>query len=177
VTRRGYRPSGEIKRSETDKSVKKRDREGNMFKPTKILVPTDFSEYSDKALQQALDIAKQHHSQVYLLHVIHSEIHRCHVDYCLSDEQIEQFKKQMADGAYEALKKQVDKFPESKEVEVAADVKQGAPYEAILKEEQEKGIDLIVIAPRGRTGITKYHMGGIALNVLKGAKCPVLLAK
>jgi universal stress protein A len=148
-----------------------------MFNPTKILVPTDFSEYSDKALQQALDIAKQYHSRVYLLHVIHSEIQRCHVDYCLSDEQMEQFKKQMADGAYEALKKQTDKFPEAKEVEVTTEVKQGTPYDAILKEEQEKGIDLIVIAPRGRTGITKYHMGGNALNVLKGAKCPVLLAK
>jgi len=30
-----------------------------MLKPTKILVPTDFSEYSDRALRQGLDIAKQ----------------------------------------------------------------------------------------------------------------------
>ena len=148
-----------------------------MFKPTKILVPTDFSEYSDKALQEALDIAKQHGSKVYLLHVIHQEIHRCSVDFCLSDELIAQFKKQMVDGSNEALKKQAEKFPGTEEVEFAVDTKEGIPYEAILEEEQEKGIDLIVIAPRGRTGITKYHVGGVALNVLKGAKCQVLLTK
>lgn len=31
-----------------------------MLVPTKILVPTDFSEYSDRALEQALDIAKDY---------------------------------------------------------------------------------------------------------------------
>jgi len=148
-----------------------------MFKPTKILVPTDFSEYADKALQEALDIAKQHHAGVYLFHVIHEEFQRCHVDYCLSDEQVDQFKKQMVEGAYEALKKQADKYPQTKEVEFTLDVKHGTPYDAILKEEHEKGADLIVIAARGRTGVTKYHVGGVALNVLKGAKCQVLLVK
>jgi nucleotide-binding universal stress UspA family protein len=51
------------------------------------------------------------------------------------------------------------------------------PAEEILKEEQEKGIDLIVIASLGQTGLGKYLIGGIARNVLKGAKCPVLLTK
>ena len=41
-----------------------------MLKPTKILVPTDFSEYSDKALKQAIDIAKQYNAEVYVLNVV-----------------------------------------------------------------------------------------------------------
>ena len=40
-----------------------------MFAPKRILVPTDFSDYSDEALKQALELAKQYHSKVYLLHV------------------------------------------------------------------------------------------------------------
>lgn len=39
-----------------------------MRMPTKILVPTDFREYSDRALEQALDIAKQYKAKVFLLH-------------------------------------------------------------------------------------------------------------
>ncbi len=35
-----------------------------MMKPKKILVPTDFSEYSDKAVERALDIAKQNDAEV-----------------------------------------------------------------------------------------------------------------
>jgi universal stress protein A len=148
-----------------------------MLKPTKILVPTDFSEYSDKALKQALDIAKQYGAKVFLLHVIHEELHQCVVDYCLTQGQFDQLKSQMTEGAQQNLDQQVAKFPRSQEVEVSTDVKLGIPYEAILKEEQEKGIDLIVIASLGRSGIAKYIIGSVARNVLKGAKCPVLLTK
>jgi universal stress protein A len=50
-------------------------------------------------------------------------------------------------------------------------------YEEILKEGKEQGIDLIVIASLGRSGIAKYLIGSVARNVLKGSKCPVLLTK
>jgi universal stress protein A len=148
-----------------------------MLKPTKILVPTDFSEYSDKALRQGLDIAKQYNAKVFLLHVIHEMIHQCVVDYCITEQQVEQLSDQLKAGAQESLQKQVDKFPQAKEVDLVMDVKLGVPYEAILKEEEERGIDLIVIASLGRTGIARFIIGGVARNVLKGAKCPVLLTK
>ncbi len=148
-----------------------------MLKPTKILVPTDFSEFSDKALRQGLDIARQYNAKVYLLHVIHEEIHQCTVDFCISQEQVEQIKGQMRAAAQENIDKQVERMKNKNGVEVITDVKEGIPYEAILQEEKEKGIDLIVIASLGRTGLAKYIIGSVARNVLKGAKCPVLLTK
>ena len=56
-----------------------------MFSPKNILVPTDFSEASDRALNQALDIAEQFHSRIYLLHVITESLQRCGEDYCLDE--------------------------------------------------------------------------------------------
>lgn len=135
----------------------------HMLRPTKILVPSDFSEYSDKALKQGLDIGKQYSAKVFLLHVIPTGALQGKAD------EMERVK--------ERMKEQLDKFPRSKEVEVVIDVREGTPYEAILEEETDKVIDLIVIASLGRTGIAKYLMGGVARNVLKGAKCPVLLTK
>jgi deoxyribonuclease V len=38
-----------------------------MFVPAKILVPTDFSEYSDKTLRRAFDIAEQYRAKVFFL--------------------------------------------------------------------------------------------------------------
>jgi universal stress protein A len=148
-----------------------------MLKPTNILVPTDFSEYSDKALRQALDIAAQYGAKVYLFHVVHEQIRQCVVDYCITLEDIKQAEDQMMAAAKDKLRKQLEKFPRSKEVEVQMDVGRGVPAEAILKEEQDKGIDLIVIASLGRTGLAKYIVGSVARNVLKGAKSPVLLTK
>jgi nucleotide-binding universal stress UspA family protein len=148
-----------------------------MLRPTKILVPTDFSDYSDKALKQALDIAKQYNAKVFLFHVISTEVRRCMGDVCLGDDMLRDIENQIKSKAQEDLQKQIDKFPLSEEVSVTAEIGNGTPYEAILKEADDKGIDLIVIASLGRTGIARFLVGSVARNVLKGAKCPVLLTK
>ena len=149
-----------------------------MLMPTRILVPTDFSEYSDRALEQALDIAQQYHAKVFLLHVIHDEMHHSVAfDFGLSEEVWRQIKDRHVAETKEKLRNQLDKFAQAKEVEVVANVRQGVSYDEILKEGKEKEIDLIVIASLGRTGIAKYLIGGVARNVLRGSKCPVLLTK
>jgi universal stress protein A len=148
-----------------------------MLKPTNILVPTDFSEHSDRALDQALDIAKQYNARVYLFHVIHLVIYRCAIDYSISEDMIGELKRQAVDAAHDSLKKQLEKFPQSREVEVRTGIATGIIYDEILREAKEKKIDLIVIASLGQSGIAKYLIGGVARNVLKGAKCPVLLTR
>jgi nucleotide-binding universal stress UspA family protein len=147
-----------------------------MLRPTKILVPTDFSEYSDKALKQGLDIARQYKAKVYLFHVI-PVIQQYVADYAISGDAILAAEKQAEETSAESMKNQLGRFPHYEEVEVITDVAIGMPSEAILKEADGRGIDLIVIASLGRSGIAKYLIGGVARNVLKGAKCPVLLTK
>lgn len=143
----------------------------------KILVPTDFSEHSDKALAQALEIAKYSKAKLYLLHVVHEEVRRCAADYCIPDNMLQQMQTGMMAAAKEGLDKQLAKFPQAKDVEVEANVRRGFPAEEILKEQQEKGADLIIIAPLGRTGIARYLVGSVTNNVVKESKCPVLVAK
>lgn len=145
-----------------------------MLAPTRILVPTDFSEFSDKALRQGLDIAKQYHAKVFLFHVLHGEFHRSITD---SKDILDQLNARMVTWAQDNLQKQLDKCPQSKGVEVQTGVGTGIPAEAILKEAKEKEIDLIVIASLGHSAIAKYLIGSVARNVLKGATCPVLLTK
>jgi len=142
-----------------------------------ILVPTDFSEHSDKALKQALDIAKTNKAKLYLLHVVHEAVHQCAADYCLSDEMMRQMESGMTSAAQQSLKAQLAKFPEAKEADVVTEVRRGFPSDEILKEQQEKKIDLIVIGPLGRTGIARFLVGSVTKNVVKEAKCPVLVAK
>ena len=148
-----------------------------MLIPTKILVPTDFSEYSDRALGQALDIAKRYNAKVFLLHVVHQDIYSTGLAFTLSEEAVQQIKDGTVPWAQESLQKQLDSFPQASEVDVVTNVRQGVPYEEILKEGKENGVDLIVIASLGRSGIAKYLIGSVARNVLKGSKCPVLLTK
>jgi universal stress protein A len=148
-----------------------------MLMPTKILVPTDFSEYSDKALDQAFDIAKQYNAKVYVLHVLQAEIPSVDLYFAPPGKTAQQVQDDALARAKERLQKQLANFPLAKEVEVVTDVRQGVPYDEILKEGKEQGIDLIVIASLGRSRVAKYLIGGVARNVLKGSRCPVLLTK
>ena len=149
-----------------------------MLVPTKILVPTDFSEYSDKALHQALDIAREYKATVYVLHVIHERMTDRLDDYGLTYPAfVKDVEKQMVRAAMKQLTTQIRKFPQAKEVQVARRAVVGNTSEAILKEAAKKGIDLIVIASLGKTGMAKYLIGSVARNVLRAAKCPVLLTK
>ena len=148
-----------------------------MFSPKNILVPTDFSEASDRALNQALDIAEQFHSRIYLLHVITESLQRCGEDYCLDESIIKQWETASLNAARERLQKEVEKLAASRKVDIVYDVKRGFPSEMILQEQEEKGIDLIVISSRGRTTFMNFLLGSVAKRVLRGAKCQVLLVK
>ncbi len=147
-----------------------------MFAPKQILVPTDFSEYSDKALKEAIDIARQHSSTIHLLHVI-SIVQQCAVDYCMDNSVVAELEKQSTERAKKMMTDETDKFPESKTITIIPEVRKGTPYEEILKNQKEKNIDLIVIASHGTTGLLHYFIGSVAERVTKGAKCPVLLVR
>jgi universal stress protein A len=149
--------------------------------PTRILVPTDFSKYSDSALEQALDLAKLFHAKVFLFHAFQQELYRpvavTPSDFGLSKEMWREVKERQRSETEKKMQGQLDKFPQSKKVDVTTNVRLGVPYQAILKEAKEKKIDLIVIGSLGRTGIKKIFLGSVARNVVDGSKCPVLVIK
>jgi nucleotide-binding universal stress UspA family protein len=148
-----------------------------MLQPTRILVPTDFSPDSDKALKQALDIAKQNNAKVFVLNVIGKHIQQSVDVYSIDYRVVQDMEKQIRNTAEENLKKQLERFPQHQGVEITTNIRNGVAYEEILKEQEEKNIDLIILASLGRTGLAKYLLGNVARIVLKEAKCHVLLSK
>ena len=147
-----------------------------MFTPKSILVPTDFSEFSDRAVLQAADIAEQNNAKIFLLHVV-DKLQQCAIDYCIP---IETMMKVQSDSEKEAAKKmreEAEKILKTKNIDLVFDVKAGIPYEEILKEQQERKADLIVIASHGRTGLLRTLIGSVAERVMREAKCPVLLVR
>jgi len=117
----------------------------------------------------------QHKSKIYLLHVV-DEIVQCAVDYCLDISLVQQVEKQSLEFAKKKLHEELKKLAASKDIQVVFDVKKGDTLEAILKEQKDRGIDLIVIASHGKKGLIK-HLGSVADKVLREAKCMVLLVK
>jgi universal stress protein A len=149
-----------------------------MFAPKKILVPTDFSVYADNALKQAIDIAKQNKAKLFLFHVIDDGFQQCAVDYCINEGDVQKILKESIKNAKDKLHQEAKNITDKHaSIEIVYDTKRGIPYEEILKEQEEKGIDLIVIASHGKTGILKNLLGGVVDKVMKRAKCQVLLVR
>jgi len=149
-----------------------------MFAPKNILVPTDFSIYADNALKQAIDIAKQSKSKIFLFHAIDDGFQQCSVDYCIDEGTVQKIYLESLKNAQDKLREEAKKLmADNAGIEIVFDAKRGIPYEEILREQEEKNIDLIVIASHGKTGILKNLLGGVVDKVMKRAKCPVLLVR
>jgi len=148
-----------------------------MFKPTKILAPTDMSPHADKAISQAIEIARQFGAELFLLHVIQDPVQQCTVDYCIDANLVSKLQSELFEAARKGIQQQADKFPGAKDVTITTDVKMGVPHDRILQEEEERGIDLVVISSLGTTGLAKYVIGSVARHVLLSSKCSVLLVK
>jgi len=147
-----------------------------MFEPKNILVPTDFSVFSDKALATAQDIAKKFNSRIYLLHVVDEGLHECADQYCVDPAVVKALKEDSVKGAREKLQGEFSRIHEDG-AEAEFSIRQGTPYEEILKEQAEKKIDLIVIGSHGRTGFLSHLIGSVAEKVTRSASCPVLLIR
>jgi len=148
-----------------------------MSDPKSILVPTDFSTYSDAALKKAVELAEKFNAKIYLLHVIDKAIQQCAVDYCITQDVVNQLEEQGLKASNDNLREEANKIIGAKNLDVVFDVQKGHPAEVILKEQQDKGIDLIVIASHGKTGLLKNLVGSVANKVIKGSKCPVMVVK
>lgn len=148
-----------------------------MFAPKKILVPTDFSKFSDSALQQALAMAIPQKTTIYLLHVI-DVIRQCAIDYCLDKPTVDALEKKSVKAAQAMMEEQIKRVAKSDKVKIIADIKSGgSSYEEILHEQKAKKVDLIVIACRGQAAALRHLIGGVAEKVARHATCPVYLVR
>jgi len=152
-----------------------------MLKPTRILVPTDFSGYSDAALKQAADIAEEYGAELHVLHVVEVKIHTLYeyefAGKTASPEGIKSLEAKLKKAAEGRMLEYLGKVASSGKAKVFPKVVKGNPVTEILKYQKDKGVDLIVISSLGHSGLAEYFTGSVARNVLKGATCPVLLTK
>ncbi|HPI94353.1 MAG TPA: universal stress protein [Deltaproteobacteria bacterium] len=146
-----------------------------MFTPQKILVPTDFSPSSGKALEKALDMAEQYHSKVILLHVIDEVIRQCAGDYCLSQEDVMNLQYQSEKCSREMLENEVNGLKEKRAVEIEYDLQWGSPVEVIIGEQQKTGSDLIVLGSHGKKTFKEHLIGSVTDKVVRTSKAPVMV--
>lgn len=138
-----------------------------------ILVPVDFSENTPAILDWAAHLAKEHGSQVTLLHAYHLpvEFQQLEGAYLPPD-----FWQGVRTEAESSLRRYATEL-ERQQVRVATAVCEGYAATVIVEEAAARGADLIVIGTHGRSGFKHLLLGSIAERVVQKAPCPVLTVK
>ena len=151
-----------------------------MFKPKKIIVPTDFSEHEDQcsigAVKQAVELARQFNAELEILHVITKEVERMPL-FFLDDDKLEELQEKMADHAFHELETIRDKYASDPELKVKLKIREGIAYAEILNEQTEWGADLIVIGSHGHSRLQEFFYGSTTEKVARRAHCSVLVAR
>lgn len=134
----------------------------------RILVPLDFTDKNVRALQVALEIARQDRANVALLHVIEVVEH-------VPMEELRDFYRKLEDAARERMN-----FPASleKDLVVDAEIVYGRRAEEIVKYAAANEVDLIVLSSHKiGPAPAAQSLGTISHKVAILAQCPVLLVK
>jgi nucleotide-binding universal stress UspA family protein len=134
-----------------------------------ILHPTDFSQWSQYALNLACSLARHHDARLILLHVWSPPL----VPLAVGPAPVRP--EDFSPGPFEEHLRQLH-VPDP-EVRVERRLEQGDAATQIIHVAQETHCDLIVIGTHGRTGLDRVLMGSVAEKVLRQAPCPVLAVK
>jgi nucleotide-binding universal stress UspA family protein len=138
-----------------------------------ILVPTDFSPHSEKALELAEQLAKLTGAKIHLLHCYQINVGGISpYGVTIPDE----FNREIREAAAEKVEELEQKVA-AQGIEVEAHVTPRYPSEAVTDLAKEIGADLIVMGTRGATGLKHIFLGSVAERTLRIAPCPVLTVK
>ena len=142
---------------------------------THIMVPTDFSGPSEKALEFALDVAARYHAAVLLLHVVEEpDYTTVYPDGYFIDAP--ELRDRLLKDANERLAVLVQACAAAN-VAAISRVVVGSPRHQIPREALSAKIDLIVNGTHGRTGLEHLLLGSVAELIVRIAPCPVLAVR
>jgi nucleotide-binding universal stress UspA family protein len=139
-----------------------------------ILVPVDFSPYSEKALRYGRTLAHLFDAKLHLLHVLDQPIHPTY--YGLGNDVLIRLNPNVQQRSHEEMELLSAKMTPLN-VSYQTHVKEGRAYSEIVRFVQEKEIDLIVMGTHGLSGLEHFLLGGTTEKVVRHAPCPVLTVK
>jgi nucleotide-binding universal stress UspA family protein len=137
-----------------------------------IVIATDGSENTQKAVSYGIEIAKLSGATVHALYVVDTT--------SFSSIPMDAGWEAMYDTLREEGEKAISEVKERGKVsgiEVREVLLEGHPSNEIINFAENNNVDLIVVGTLGKTGLDKFLMGSVAEKVVRGSKVPVLVVR
>jgi len=131
-----------------------------------ILVATDFSEPAARAVDVAVELAREFDARLTLLHVYQIPTQAYAYEAVMPlDAFATSAQKQLDDE----LAKQRTRYPNCEGL-----VDLGRPAERIVAVADKRGVGVIVIGTHGRRGVSRFLLGSVAERVVRTSAVPVM---
>lgn len=127
-----------------------------------LLIATDLSARSDRAVECAVSLARQHNARLTIVHVIDEEMPS-------SMAQVHQ------NAANESIQAHIDTLLDGDDSHVTVKIVVGRPYRDILEVSEDFEADLIVLGLHRKDAFKDMFRGTTAERVIRAGKFPVLL--
>jgi nucleotide-binding universal stress UspA family protein len=136
----------------------------------RFLVPTDFTETSDRALDWAIDLAARVGASVTVMHAYEIPVLGFPDGALIATPEIAT---RISDAARSALDRTLERW-KGRGVPLDAVLRDGVPYEEVNTLAEAIKADLIIIGTHGRRGLARALLGSVAENVIRTATRPVV---
>jgi nucleotide-binding universal stress UspA family protein len=139
-----------------------------------ILVPYDGSTYANRAFNKAIEIAKQHNSNLKVVACLDI----ANLGGWYIDKRINKNIMKKAKNLTKELFSKLDDIAKKRSMHVDFKIiESNNTVKSLISFVKSKNIDLIIMGSSGRGKFDKVLLGSVSNRVLQKAKCPVLIIK
>lgn len=143
----------------------------------RILVPLDGSELAEQALPYATTLAQKFDAELILFRALQAYQIVPLPEFGVVPYEYEEIVEQ-AEGQARAYLEEVQERVREEDVRTrVAILKSQSVAEAIVDFAEQEEVDLIVKTTHGRSGLSRWVFGSVAIRVLEQAPCPVFLIR
>lgn len=141
----------------------------------RIVVATDFSDFSERVVQRAAQLAKQHQAELHLMHVVrpldlYPGLTMGPDEFGHHDEELLQAEQGRLEAMAAGLASQLG-------IRILPVSRLGRAHTEIAAYAQEVSADLLVAGARGENTLMDLFLGSTASRLLRVAPCPVLIVR
>lgn len=139
----------------------------------RILLPSDFSEFSASAIPYACALAEEYDAELHLLHVLEKVPSVPYFGMGLATTGFQEESEQHAKNLLDRV------LPEDwpRREQAIKVIKHGSPFVETIRYVRDAKIDLMVITTHGRTGLAHALLGSEAEKLVRKSPCPVLTVR
>ncbi len=135
-----------------------------------ILIATDGSEYTKKAVDYGIELANDTGAKLYAIYVIDTRSY----DSIPPSAPIQYAYSLLRKEGDTAIKYVADRA-EASGLEIEGIITEGHPADEIIKYAENNSIDLIVMGTLGKSGLDKFLLGSVADKVIRNSKIPIIV--